>query len=70
VSEYGVSVRNVMESVSSSDSDADSYVIIKVVLYYLLNTIWEPSSGQGPVEGSCEHGNEPSGSIKCWEILE
>jgi hypothetical protein len=20
-------------------------------------------------EGSCEHGNEPSGSIKCWEIL-
>jgi hypothetical protein len=26
-------------------------------------------SGLGPVEGSCEHGNEPSGSIKCWEIL-
>jgi hypothetical protein len=24
----------------------------------------------GPVEGSCEHGNEPSGSMKCWEILE
>jgi hypothetical protein len=22
------------------------------------------------VEGSCEHGNEPSGSIKCWEFLE
>jgi hypothetical protein len=22
------------------------------------------------VEGSCEHGNGPSGSIKCWEILE
>jgi hypothetical protein len=21
-------------------------------------------------EGSCEHGNEPSGSIKCWEVLE
>jgi hypothetical protein len=20
--------------------------------------------------GSCEHGNEPSGSAKCWEILE
>jgi hypothetical protein len=27
-------------------------------------------SGLGPVEGSCEHGNEPSGSIKFWEILE
>jgi hypothetical protein len=23
-----------------------------------------------PVGGSCEHGNEPSGSIKCWEVLE
>jgi hypothetical protein len=23
--------------------------------------------GSGPVEGFCEHGNEPSGSIKCWE---
>jgi hypothetical protein len=22
------------------------------------------------VEGSCEHGNEPSGSIKCWEVRE
>jgi hypothetical protein len=21
-------------------------------------------------EGSCEHGNEPSGSIKCWGFLE
>jgi hypothetical protein len=22
------------------------------------------------MEGSCEHSNEPSGSIKCWKILE
>jgi hypothetical protein len=22
------------------------------------------------VKGSCEHDNEPTGSIKCWEILE
>jgi hypothetical protein len=22
------------------------------------------------VGGSCEHGNEPSGSMKCWEVLE
>jgi hypothetical protein len=21
------------------------------------------------VEGSCEDGNEPSGSLKCWEVL-
>jgi hypothetical protein len=26
-------------------------------------------SGSGPVEGSCEHGNEPTGSIKGWEVL-
>jgi hypothetical protein len=24
----------------------------------------------GTVKGSCEHGNEPLGSIKCWEVLE
>jgi hypothetical protein len=27
-------------------------------------------SGWGPVEGSCERGNEPSGSVKRWEVLE
>jgi hypothetical protein len=27
-------------------------------------------SGQGKVEGSYEHGNEPSGSVKCSEVLE
>jgi hypothetical protein len=27
-------------------------------------------SGEGPVVGSFEHGNEPSGSAKSWEILE
>jgi hypothetical protein len=26
--------------------------------------------GYGLVEGSCEHGIEPSGSIKCWKVLE
>jgi hypothetical protein len=26
--------------------------------------------GQGPVEGLCERGDEPPGSIKCWEVLE
>jgi hypothetical protein len=27
-------------------------------------------SGEEPVEGSCEHGNEPAGSIKFWEVIE
>jgi hypothetical protein len=22
------------------------------------------------VKGTCEHGIEPSGAIKCWEVLE
>jgi hypothetical protein len=26
--------------------------------------------GLNSVEGSYEYGNEPSGSIKCWEVLE
>jgi hypothetical protein len=25
--------------------------------------------GRGPMEGSCEYGNEPSGSIKCLKFL-
>jgi hypothetical protein len=25
---------------------------------------------EGPVEGSCEHGIEPSGSIKWWGVFE
>jgi hypothetical protein len=25
---------------------------------------------QGAVDDCCEHGNEPSAFIKCWEVLE
>jgi hypothetical protein len=28
------------------------------------------SSGQGPLAGCCEHGNEPSGSIKDEEFVD
>jgi hypothetical protein len=35
--------------------------------YYGLD---RSGSGWGLVEGSCEHGSEPSGSIKYWEVLE
>jgi hypothetical protein len=30
--------------------------------------IWLRIGTSGPV-GSCEHGNEPLSSIKCWEVL-
>jgi len=29
-----------------------------------------PDSGQGQATATCEHGNEPSGSIKCGEFSE
>jgi hypothetical protein len=29
-----------------------------------------PGSAEGSVEGSCEHGNEPSGSMKREEFLQ
>jgi hypothetical protein len=30
---------------------------------------WIDGAVDGPVEDSCEYGIEPSGSIKCWEVL-
>jgi hypothetical protein len=35
-----------------------------------LDILFGKTYSSGPVEGSCEHGNEPLGSIKCWETLE
>jgi hypothetical protein len=31
---------------------------------------WIDLAQEGPVEGSCERGNEPSGSLKRWKVLE
>jgi hypothetical protein len=28
------------------------------------------TSGKGVVVGSCEHGSEPSGSVKDWRLLD
>jgi hypothetical protein len=39
-------------------------------MYDIIMHIVNENSGLGPVEGSCECGDETSGSIKCWEILE
>jgi hypothetical protein len=30
----------------------------------------QSGSGERPVNDSCELGDEPSGSLKCWEFLE
>jgi hypothetical protein len=39
------------------DQDIGAWTILKLIL-------------KRPMEGSCEHDDEPSGSIKCWEVLE
>jgi hypothetical protein len=45
--------------------------IIKIVLrekgWHSMDWI---DLAQVPVEGPCEHGDEPSSSLKCWEALE
>jgi hypothetical protein len=60
-----------MERDHWEDQDVGGWTILKWILdrmgWYGLD---RSVSGQGPVEGSCEHGNELSGSIKCWELLE
>jgi hypothetical protein len=33
------------------------------------NMDWIGVAQAVPVEGSCEHDDEPPGSIKCWDVL-
>jgi hypothetical protein len=54
------------------DQDIGELAILKCILerqdgMVLIGLIWLKIRS---VEGSCEHGNEPSGSIKCLEVLE
>jgi hypothetical protein len=54
------------------DQDVGGWTILKWILerqdgMEWIGWIW---LRMGPVVGSCEHGIEPSGSIKCWEVLE
>jgi hypothetical protein len=53
------------------DQDVGVWTILKWIVdrmgWYGLD---QSGLGQRPVEGSCEHGDEPSGSLKCWEVLE
>jgi hypothetical protein len=49
------------------------WIILKLILKrYRMGWCWLNLSGSGqePVQDSFEHGNKPSGSIKCWEVLE
>jgi hypothetical protein len=48
------------------------WTTLKLILERLDEMVWTGSIWLriGPVKGSCEHGNEPSGSIIRWEVLE
>jgi hypothetical protein len=53
----------------------DMSVNSRIILKWTLNRMGgrgldSSGSGQGQLVGFCEHGNEPSGSIKCWECLD
>jgi hypothetical protein len=39
---------------------------VDIIAWYGLDSF---GLGSGPVEGSCEHGNELSASIKCFKVL-
>jgi hypothetical protein len=40
------------------------------LILFIYDSFNDAISFLEPVEGSWEHGNEPAGSIKCWEDLE
>jgi hypothetical protein len=50
------------------DQDVGGWTLLQLILDRMgwIGLIWLRI---GQVDGSCEHGNEPSGSIKRWEIL-
>jgi hypothetical protein len=55
------------------DQDMVGLIILKGIVerydgVVWIKLIWLRIGTSG--EGSCEHGNEPSGSIKCWKVLE
>jgi hypothetical protein len=47
-------------------------IVLKWILERYNGVVWTALIWLriGLVEGSCEHGNEPSDSIKCWKVLE
>jgi hypothetical protein len=56
------------------DQDVHGCIVLKWILEREDGVVWTGliclRRGTSGVEGSCDHGNEHSGSIKCWEVLE
>jgi hypothetical protein len=62
-------IQDIYGKAKGRDHEEDLAVGEKIILKWILWS-WDSSrSGQEPVEGFCEHGNEPSSPIKFWGIL-
>jgi len=64
---------NLRETAHLEDSGVDGRIILRWI--FRKWDVWKygldrAGSGQGQVAGTCECGNEPSGSIKCEEFLD
>jgi hypothetical protein len=61
-----------MEKDHQEDQDVGGWIILKSILERWRGMVWTGFIWLriGTVEGTCEHGNEPWRSIKCWDILE
>jgi len=57
-------------SLRERDQGQDGRMIIRWIFREWGYGLDRSGSGQGQVVGTCEYGNEPSGSIKCGEFLD
>jgi hypothetical protein len=60
---------NLREGDHSEDSGLNWRIILKYILKNWFGGAWTRSIWLGIGTGSCECGNEPSGSIKCGKFL-
>jgi hypothetical protein len=58
---------NLRERNHWDDPDADARITVR---WILRKKDGLPGSGYGQLAGSCNRGDEPSGSVKCDEILD
>ena len=63
---------NLRERDHLGDAGVDGRIILRLIFRKWDVEVWTGSSwlSKGQVAGTCECGNEPSGSIKCGEFLD
>jgi len=53
-----------LENLKEMDNSKDLSIDGRIIWILEINGLDSSGSGQGPVVGTCKHGNEPLGSIK------